>query len=74
MEFDIIFAPPRATAQEKKYARRNGAVYVYESEQAKEAKRILRMVLAPHTPREPYTGTVAIDVMWRFPYLSLIHI
>lgn len=73
MEFDIVFEPPRATAQEKKYASRNGAVYVYESEQAKEAKRILRMVLAPHAPREPYAGTVAIDVMWRFPYKGKAH-
>lgn len=73
MEFDIIFEPPRATAQEKKYACRNGVVYVYESEQTKAAKKLLRMVLSPHAPREPYAETVVIDVMWRFPYKGKAH-
>lgn len=73
MEFDIVFDPPRSTAQEKKYASRNGRIFVYESERAKEARRLLQMVLAPHAPRNPLTGALALDVMWRFPYSGKSH-
>lgn len=38
MEFDIHFDPPRATAQEKQYAVRNGRVVVYETAKARDAK------------------------------------
>ena len=68
MEFDIRFDPPRSTAQEKQYAVRNGRVVVYETANAKAAKQLLRLVLAPYTPRNPLTGAVALYVTWRFPY------
>ena len=62
MEFDIRFDPPRSTAQEKQYAVRNGRVVVYETANAKAAKQLLRLVLAPYTPRNPLTGAVALYV------------
>ena len=73
MEIDVQFDPPRATAQEKKYTDRNGKVVVYESVQAKTAKQILRLVLAPHKPRGAMTSAVALDVLWRFPYKGSAH-
>lgn len=74
MEFDIHFDPPRATAQEKQYAVRNGRVVVYETAKARDAKQLLRLVLAPHAPREPLTGAVALYVTWRFPYKGKAHV
>lgn len=74
MEFDIHFDPPRATAQEKQYAVRNGRVVVYETAKARDAKQLLRLVLAPHAPREPLTGAVALYVTWRFPYKGKSHV
>ena len=62
MEIDIRFDPPRSTAQEKQYAVRNGRVIVYETAKAKAAKQLLRLVLAPHAPRKPLTGAVALYV------------
>ena len=73
MEFDIRFDPPRSTAQEKQYAVRNGRVVVYETANAKAAKQLLRLVLAPYTPRKPLTGAVALYVTWRFPYKGKAH-
>lgn len=72
-EIDVHFDPPRSTAQEKQYAVRNGRVIVYEKESAKAAKRLLRQVLAPHSPRAPMTGAVALYVIWRFPYKGRAH-
>ena len=74
MEFDIRFDPPRSTAQEKQYAVRNGRVVVYETANAKAAKQLLRLVLAPYTPRNPLTGAVALYVTWRFPYKGKTHV
>lgn len=57
-EIDVQFEPPRSTAQEKQYTVKNGKVRVYETANAKAAKQLLRLVLAPHAPREPQTGAV----------------
>lgn len=73
MEIDVHFDPPRSTAQEKQYAVRNGRVIVYETAKAKAAKQLLRLVLAPYTPRNPLTGAVALYVTWRFPYKGKAH-
>ena len=74
MEINIQFDPPRSTAQEKQYTQKNGRVIVYESKQAKAAKKLLRLVLAPYTPRKPLTGAVALYVTWRFPYKGKTHV
>ena len=73
MEINVQFDPPRSTAQEKQYTQKNGRVIVYESKQAKAAKQLLRLVLAPYTPRKPLTGAVALYVTWRFPYKGKAH-
>lgn len=73
MEIDVHFDPPRSTAQEKQYAVRNGRVIVYETAKAKAAKQLLRLVLAPHAPRNPLTGAVALYVTWRFSYKGKAH-
>lgn len=31
------------------------------------------MVLAPHTPKKPFSGAVSLEVMWRFPYKGKAH-
>ena len=74
MEINVQFDPPRSTAQEKQYTQKNGRVIVYESKQAKAAKKLLRLVLAPYTPRKPLTGAVALYVTWRFPYKGKTHV
>ena len=74
MEINVQFDPPRSTAQEKQYTQKNGRVIVYESKQAKAAKQLLRLVLAPYTPRKPLTGAVALYVTWRFPYKGKTHV
>lgn len=72
-EIDVRFEPPRSTAQEKQYTVKNGKVRVYETANAKAAKQLLRLVLAPHAPREPLTGAIGLDVMWRFAYKGRAH-
>ena len=74
MEINVQFDPPRSTAQEKQYTQKNDRVIVYESKQAKAAKKLLRLVLAPYTPRKPLTGAVALYVTWRFPYKGKTHV
>lgn len=46
---------------------------MYETANAKAAKQLLRLVLAPHAPREPLTGAIGLDVMWRFSYKGMAH-
>lgn len=67
MEFFLRMHPPTTTAQMKKVQVVNGKPIFYEPPKLKAAKNKLIAFLSMYKPQKPYTGAVALRVLWLFP-------
>lgn len=64
IEFFMAMNPPTATAQEKKFNRETGKVYL--KSEAKAARGILMAHLAEFRPKDPIIGPVEVEIMWLY--------
>lgn len=67
MKFFLDLVPPRTTAQQQKTAVINGRPRRYDPKSVKAARALYMAALAPHRPREPYSGPLRLTVRWQFP-------
>ena len=58
--------PPRTTHQQKKVAVVHGKPVIYQPSRLKNAVSVLGWSLAPHKPKEPLKGPLALVVRWKF--------
>ena len=63
LHFDTM---PRGTAQQKKYAVKNGRTIVYGSDSAKITKRVFLNALKPHAPKERSDKPIRLVVWFAF--------
>lgn len=64
--FKLICNPPTVTAQEKKVTIICGKPRFYEPKNVKDAKQMLMNLLKEHTPIEPFTDALMLEVEWKF--------
>lgn len=62
----LPIAPPRTTHQQKKVAVVHGKPIIYQPSRLKNAVSVLGWSLAPHKPKEPLKGPLALVVRWKF--------
>lgn len=67
MDFFIPVKPPTVTHQEHKIRVIGGKPVVYEPQELKAARVLLRDHLAGHAPDRPLEGAVRLIVKWCFP-------
>ena len=66
-EFFIAMIPPTITQQEHKVAVVHGKPMFYEPQELKTVRQKLLAAVAPHVPREMYTGPVQLTTKWIWP-------
>ena len=67
IEIFIDMIPPTVTHQEKKVAVVRGKPRFYEPPELKAVRQLFTDHLAKHTPAQPMTGPVILEVAWQFP-------
>ncbi len=60
--------PPKATAQQKGAYVVGGKVRFFKKAKVRIAEDFLAFLLRPHVPEAPFTGPVALEARWTFPY------
>ena len=64
MSFFHQFTPPTATAQTRRHTRA-GATYLPAG--TARAAALLRAVMEPHAPAEPFPGPLRVALLWTWP-------
>ncbi len=68
LSFRIDCVPPTATAQRKGVFVRGGRVRFFTKRPVREAEGFLAALLSMHAPDVPYSGPVALEARWTFPF------
>ena len=60
--------PPRYTAQQRRWAIRDGKPVTYPDSRALRVRAELQRLFAPYAPQKPMTGPIKLDIRLVYPY------